>query len=93
MNSGWIVIALYPACCLSMIVSENRYPPIGSWPEGLLFRSMLKACRLLMSRLATAKECNPRGGIRYAPTDLLSRGYNLLNRRLMTLAVLRRADM
>ncbi len=21
----------------SMIFSENRYPPIGSWPEGMLF--------------------------------------------------------
>src|SRR5258706_11257616 len=21
-----------------MIFSENRYPPIGSWPEGMLFR-------------------------------------------------------
>src|SRR5712664_3356963 len=27
--------------CLSMIFSENRYPPIGSWPEGMLFRIML----------------------------------------------------
>src|SRR5262249_24531133 len=27
--------------CLSMIFSENRYPPIGSSPEGLLFRIML----------------------------------------------------
>jgi hypothetical protein len=26
---------------LSMISSENRYPPIGSWPEGMLFRIML----------------------------------------------------
>ena len=25
----------------SMILSENRYPPIGSWPEGKLFRIML----------------------------------------------------
>ena len=24
-----------------MIFSENRYPPIGSWPEGMLFRIML----------------------------------------------------
>src|SRR5712664_3015588 len=24
--------------CLSMIFSENRSPPIGSWPEGMLFR-------------------------------------------------------
>ena len=23
-----------------MIFSENRYPPIGSWPEGMLFRIM-----------------------------------------------------
>ena len=30
---------------------------------------------------------------RYAPTDLLSRGYSLLNRSLMAFAVLRRADM
>src|SRR3979409_747026 len=35
--------------CLSMISGqtlrvcprENRYPPIGSWPEGMLFRIML----------------------------------------------------
>jgi hypothetical protein len=27
--------------CLSMIFSENRLPPIGSWPEGMLFRIML----------------------------------------------------
>src|SRR5712692_3099383 len=27
--------------CLSMIFSENRFPPIGSWPEGMLFRIML----------------------------------------------------
>jgi len=26
---------------LSMILSENRYPPIGSQPEGMLFRIML----------------------------------------------------
>jgi hypothetical protein len=25
-----------------MISSENRYPPIGSWPEGMLFRIMLE---------------------------------------------------
>jgi hypothetical protein len=25
----------------SMIFSENRYPPIGSKPEGMLFRIML----------------------------------------------------
>jgi hypothetical protein len=24
-----------------MIFSENRSPPIGSWPEGMLFRIML----------------------------------------------------
>jgi hypothetical protein len=24
-----------------MIFSENRFPPIGSWPEGMLFRIML----------------------------------------------------
>jgi len=24
----------------SMIFSENRYPPIGSWPEGMLFGIM-----------------------------------------------------
>jgi len=24
-----------------MIFSENRYSPIGSWPEGMLFRIML----------------------------------------------------
>ena len=36
------------ACCLSMIASENRCPPIGSWPEGMLFRIMLwAACRPL----------------------------------------------
>ena len=27
--------------CLSMIFSENRFPPIGAWPEGMLFRIML----------------------------------------------------
>jgi len=27
--------------CLSMIFPENRFPPIGSWPEGMLFRIML----------------------------------------------------
>jgi len=27
--------------CLSMIFSENRYPPVGSLPEGMLFRIML----------------------------------------------------
>jgi hypothetical protein len=27
--------------CLSMIFSENRFPPIGSMPEGLLFRITL----------------------------------------------------
>src|SRR5882672_10499799 len=25
-----------------MTFSENRYPPIGSWPEGMLFRIMLQ---------------------------------------------------
>src|SRR5258705_9451883 len=39
--------------CLSMISAqtrsafvarENRYPPIGSWPEGMLFRIMLYCC-------------------------------------------------
>jgi hypothetical protein len=25
-----------------MILSENRFPPIGSWPEGMLFRIMLQ---------------------------------------------------
>jgi len=34
-----IVIPLY--LLLSMIFPENRYPPIGSWPEGMLFRIML----------------------------------------------------
>jgi hypothetical protein len=29
------------AFCLSMIFSENRIPPIGSKPEGKLFRIML----------------------------------------------------
>jgi len=24
-----------------MIFSENRFPPIGSWPEGMLFPIML----------------------------------------------------
>jgi hypothetical protein len=24
-----------------MIFSENRCPPVGSWPEGMLFRIML----------------------------------------------------
>ena len=28
-----------------MIFSENRYPPVGSWPEGMLFRIMLWANR------------------------------------------------
>ena len=28
--------------CLSMISSENRLLPIGSWPEGMLFRVMLQ---------------------------------------------------
>jgi hypothetical protein len=28
--------------CLSMIFSENRFPPIGSRPEGMLFRIRLK---------------------------------------------------
>src|SRR6266516_2753491 len=32
--------------CLSMIFSENRFPPIGSWPEGMLFRIMLKQGRI-----------------------------------------------
>src|SRR6266478_1131164 len=27
--------------CWSMIFSENRFPPVGSWPEGMLFRIML----------------------------------------------------
>jgi hypothetical protein len=27
--------------CLSMMYSENRFPPIGSWLEGMLFRIML----------------------------------------------------
>jgi hypothetical protein len=30
-----------PAFCLSMAFSENRIPPIGSKPEGKLFRIML----------------------------------------------------
>jgi hypothetical protein len=30
-----------PTFCLSMISSENRIPPIGSKPEGKLFRIML----------------------------------------------------
>ena len=29
------------AFCLSMIFSENRIPPLGSKPEGKLFRIML----------------------------------------------------
>jgi hypothetical protein len=29
------------AFCLSMIFSENRIPPVGSKPEGKLFRIML----------------------------------------------------
>jgi hypothetical protein len=29
------------AFCLSMIFSENRFPPVGSKPEGKLFRIML----------------------------------------------------
>jgi len=33
-----IVIALYLVS--SMIFSESRYPPIGSRPEGMLFRIM-----------------------------------------------------
>jgi hypothetical protein len=45
-----IVIPLYPFC-LSMISAQtrsafvarkNRCPPIGSWPEGMLFRIMLQ---------------------------------------------------
>ena len=35
-----IVIQLY--LFWSMIFSENRNPPIGSWPEGMLFRIMLE---------------------------------------------------
>jgi len=35
-----IVIPLY-LFVLSVIFSENRFPPIGSWPEGMLFRIML----------------------------------------------------
>jgi hypothetical protein len=31
-----------PAFCLSMAFSENRIPPIGSKPEGMLFRIMLQ---------------------------------------------------
>jgi hypothetical protein len=27
--------------CLSMIFSENRFPPIGSLPDGMLFGIML----------------------------------------------------
>jgi hypothetical protein len=25
----------------AFVAKENRYPPIGSWPEGMLFRIML----------------------------------------------------
>ena len=32
--------------CLSMIFSENRFPPIGSEPEGMLFRIMLQRSEL-----------------------------------------------
>jgi hypothetical protein len=27
--------------CLIAFSAENRYPPVGSWPEGMLFRKML----------------------------------------------------
>src|SRR5258705_10814416 len=46
------------ALCLSMIFSENRFPPIGSEPEGMLFRIML-ACRRdhLVEVSSNIKEC------------------------------------
>ena len=33
-----------------MIFSESRYPPIGSKPEGMLFRIMLQPCVCLILR-------------------------------------------
>ena len=46
------------ALCLSMIFSENPLPPIGSEPEGMLFRIML-ACRRdhLVEVSSNIKEC------------------------------------
>jgi len=34
-------IGMRSSFCLSMIFSENRIPPVGSKPEGKLFRIML----------------------------------------------------
>src|SRR6267142_4569768 len=46
--------------CLSMIFSENRYPPIGSWPEGMLFRIMLwkSSCSIRPSRRWRSHSCS-----------------------------------
>src|SRR5258708_7350425 len=38
----WLSDSVVLAYCLSMISSENRRPPIGSLPEGMLFRIMLQ---------------------------------------------------
>src|SRR6202043_363742 len=39
---------ILPSFCWSMISSENRFPPIGSGPEGMLFRIMLLGDRHLL---------------------------------------------
>jgi hypothetical protein len=39
------------ALCLSMIFSENRCTPIGSQPEGMLFRIMLHQPELLCAEI------------------------------------------
>src|SRR6266851_990393 len=40
--------------CLGMIFSENRIPPIGSWPEGMLF-GIMPVRRLFQARVSRVR--------------------------------------
>src|SRR5882672_3076358 len=80
--------------CLSMTFSENRYPPIGSWPEGMLFPDHALSLPVADAARSARPRLDPRvHGLRIERVGVTARNFGSRdNTRLRRHQVMLRCD-